>query len=140
MSKGEFLLVRMTRVLIDQETGEKIFTTKGQNFVKMYIKNMVKMLEAIEGKGLKKVTVLKYILNNIRLMDNTLIKTQRQIAKECNVSLKTVNETLNALSDKGILKKRSGVYMLSPDIFYRGDERRKAGLLETYKLFDKQDY
>ena len=120
---------------IDYDTGEVMETVKGQNFVKMYKKNMIKMLEVVGGK---KVKVIIYILNNIHLSNNTLIKTQREIAKDCDVSVKTVNETLKGLADKGILKKKAGAYMLSPETFYRGDERRKAVMMGQFNNFNSK--
>jgi DNA-binding HxlR family transcriptional regulator len=122
------------------ETGEKIVVKKreysrGDNFVKMYIKDMIKILEVIGGGRAK---VIIYILRSLRLSDNTLIKTQREIADACEVSTKTVNETLKGLSDKGILKKKSGAYMLSPTVFYRGDDQKKGYMLNQFELFDEK--
>lgn len=97
---------------------------------------MVKMLKVVGGK---KVDVIIYILNNIKLSDNTLMKTQREIAHECGVSIKTVNETLKGLSKQGILKKKNGAYMLTPELFYRGDERKKNYMLSQFNSFGNQE-
>lgn len=120
---------------IEDETGEVIEVARGQNFVKMYKKSMVKMLKVVGGK---KVEVIIYILKNLRLSDNTLVKTQREIARDCNVSVKTVNETLKGLSEQGLLKKKAGSYMLTPDLFYRGDERKKNYMLSEFNSFGNQ--
>lgn len=122
--------------LLDFETGEVIRVAKGQNFVKMYRSNMAKMLKVIGGK---KVKVIIYILNNIKLTDNTFIATQREIAKACEISTKTVNETFKGLSEEGLLKKREGAYMLSPELFYRGDENRKNHILREFNSFNQQN-
>ena len=74
----------------------------------------------------------------MNLSENTLIKTQRQIAKDCKVSVKTVNETIKALVNAGILKKKSGAYMLSPDVFYRGDEQKKGYMKIQFDSFDER--
>ncbi|SMQ86829.1 replication protein (RepL) [Bacillus sp. OV166] len=95
----------------------------GQNFVKMYKTSMANLIELIEGK--QQATVVSYIIRNINLGENLVIGTQREIAAACGVSTKTVNEIFKALAEKGFLKKKSGAYMLSPDVFYRGSEQQK---------------
>lgn len=127
--------VNKKRILLDMNTGEIVERRKGDNFVKMYKKNMIKMFEVIGGK---KAQVVIYILNNLQLSNNTLIKTQREIAEYCKVSTKTVNETLTDLRKKGILKKKSGAYMLSPDVFYRGDDKKGAYLLSEFNSFESK--
>ena len=83
--------------LIDNDTGEvievdKIYRRQIQgNFVKAYIKGLVMMLDIVGGSKLK---IVNYLLDNLRLSDNKLLATQREIAEEVNVSIKTVTLSL----------------------------------------------
>lgn len=111
----------------------------GERFQKMNRNNFAAMIEVIKGE--QQAAVVSYIIKEINLSDNTLNQTQRQIAKACKVSTKTVNEAIKALCEKGVLKKkygRSGIYMLSPDVFYRGYEYRKFQLDYDFRNFDKE--
>ena len=71
--------------LIDNDTGEvievdKIYRRQIQgNFVKAYIKGLVMMLDIVGGSKLK---IVNYLLDNLRLSDNKLLATQREIAEE----------------------------------------------------------
>ena len=100
--------------LIDSDTGEvievdKVYRRQTQgNFVKAYIKGLVMMLDVVGGSKLK---VVNYLLENLRLSDNKLIATTREIAKEVNVSPTTVTETLKTLEEGNIIKRRTGVIL-----------------------------
>lgn len=127
---------------VNQATGEvievdKIYRTQTQgNFVKAYIKGLVMMLDVVGGSKLK---IVNYLLENLRLSDNKLIATQREIAKELGVSTKTVTETLRILSEGNIIKRRTGVIMLNPEILLRGDETKHRHLLIEFQQFDRDD-
>ncbi|WP_241958461.1 replication/maintenance protein RepL, partial [Mammaliicoccus sciuri] len=101
---------------------DKIYRRQTQgNFVKAYIKGLVMMLDVVGGSKLK---VVNYLLENLRLSDNKLIATQREIAEETNVSVKTVTNTLKILEEGNIIKRRTGVTMLNPQILVRGDDNK----------------
>lgn len=117
---------------IDEETGEIKIYKKGQNFLKMYKPQMIKMFEVIGGG---KAKVVAFLLKNVHVSNNTVVKTQKEIAEGCNVSLKTVSTVLNELESKQLIKKKVGSIMISPTIFFRGDERQKYRLMMMFKDF-----
>lgn len=121
----------MRKSNFDPETGE-IFYGYSENFVKMNLKKMTNMLEVVGGK---KAKVIIYLLKNLHLSNNTIIKTQNEIAKECQVSLKTVNSILNDLEAKKLIKKKAGSIMLSPDVCYRGYYQKKQQMLNEFYRF-----
>lgn len=96
------------------------------NFVKAYIKGLVMMLDVVGGGKLK---VVNYLLDNLRLSDNKLVATTREIAETTGVSTKTVTETLKMLRKGNIIKRRTGVLMLNPQILLRGDDEKHKYLL-----------
>lgn len=128
--------------LFDNETGEvievdKVYRRQTQgNFVKAYIKGLVTMLNVVGGSKLK---VVNYLLENLRLSDNKLIATQREMAEEINVSIKTVTNTLKILENGNIIKRRTGVIMLNPEILVRGDDRKHRYMLIEFAQFDRHD-
>jgi len=128
--------------LIDSDTGEiievdKVYRRQTQgNFVKAYIKGLVMMLDVVGGSKLK---VVNYLLENLRLSDNKLIATTREMAKEVNVSPTTVTETLKTLEEGNIIKRRTGVIMLNPQILVRGDDKKHRHMLIEFEEFDRPD-
>ncbi|HCY1880993.1 TPA: replication/maintenance protein RepL [Staphylococcus aureus] len=128
--------------LIDNDTGEvievdKIYRRQTQgNFVKAYIKGLVMMLDIVGGSKLK---IVNYLLDNLRLSDNKLLATQREIAEEINVSVKTVTNTLKILEKGNIIKRRTGVIMLNPEILVRGDDNKHRHMLIEFEQFDRAD-
>lgn len=133
---------RGKHILIDTDTGEeievdKIYRRQTQgNFVKAYIKGLVMMLDVVGGSKLK---VVNYLLENLRLSDNKLIATTREIAKEIKVSPTTVTETLKTLEKGNIIKRRTGVIMLNPQILVRGDDNKHRHMLIEFEEFNRED-
>ncbi|UXV43727.1 replication/maintenance protein RepL [Staphylococcus simulans] len=125
---------------VNQETGEvlevdKIYRQQVQgNFVKAYIKGLVMMLDVVGGSKLK---VVNYLLDNLRLSDNKLIATTREIADNTKTSPTTVTDTLKTLENGNVIKRRTGVIMLNPEILLRGDDNKHRHLLVEFKEFDR---
>ena len=125
---------------VNQETGEvlevdKIYRQQVQgNFVKAYIKGLVMMLDVVGGSKLK---VVNYLLDNLRLSDNKLIATTREIADNTKTSPTTVTDTLKTLENGNVIKRRTGVIMLNPEILLRGDDNKHRHLLVEFEEFDR---
>ncbi|HDJ5793193.1 TPA: replication/maintenance protein RepL [Staphylococcus aureus] len=125
---------------VNQETGEvlevdKIYRQQVQgNFVKAYIKGLVMMLDVVGGSKLK---VVNYLLDNLRLSDNKLIATTREIADNTKTSPTTVTDTLKTLEKGNVIKRRTGVIMLNPEILLRGDDNKHRHLLVEFREFDR---
>lgn len=127
---------------LNKATGElievdKIYRKQTQgNFVKAYIKGLMMMLDVVGGSKLK---VVNYLLDKISLADNKIIATTREIAEEIGVSPTTVTETLKTLQQGNIIKRRTGVIMLNPEILLRGDDNKHRYLLLEFEQFDRED-
>ena len=59
-----------------------------------------------------------------------MIATTREIAKATGTSLQTVITTLKILEEGNIIKRKTGVLMLNPELLMRGDDQKKYLLLE----------
>ena len=123
---------------INQETGEIVECVVVEktiendfNFHKVWLNDLIGILEII---GTKKLTVIKWILDNFNDKDNTVFFTQRGLGKELGLSTKTINETIKLLLENGFMKKvQNGVYMINPDILVKGTTGKRTNLLVKYK-------
>ena len=57
--------------------------------------------------------------------DNTLIITNRELAKKCSVGINTVTDTLKLLRNAGLIQTRTGAIMLNPKLASRGSDKKK---------------
>lgn len=111
--------------VIDEEWDEDVDI----NFDKIWLASV---FEALEQVGNKKMKVANYILNSRDKNTNYLIKTQREIAEECKVSLQTVSSTLKALEAADLLVGKSGIYQINPDKLARGKHNKRMAILRIY--------
>lgn len=100
------------------------------NFDKIWLGSV---MEALEQVGNKKIKVASYILNQRDKNTNYLIKTQREIAKECGVSLQTVSSTLKALEDANLIVGKSGIYQVNPERIAKGKHNKRMAILRIYQ-------
>lgn len=114
------------------------------NFSKIWIAHI---LEAIEEIGSAKMKVLMHLIKKRQTADNSIIATQEQIANDCKVSKRTVQDTLKALEKHKVLARHKavkGVYMLNPNVLFQGTHNKRMNVLIRYKqehqmsLFEQQ--
>jgi DNA-binding transcriptional regulator YhcF (GntR family) len=104
------------------------------NFEKLWL---VHILESLEAVGNKKIMVMNTLLK-MKNSDNQIIGSQRQISKESGVSLPTVNETINILIDSNFIRKiTNNVYMINPDILFKGGNKKRMNVLLQYKTSEE---
>ncbi|WP_323086153.1 replication/maintenance protein RepL [Providencia alcalifaciens] len=123
------------KTFLDQSTGELVDMNVVQmedadfNFEKIWLGHI---LQALDCMGSKKIKVVTWLLDN-KNSENTVIATQRDISEQCNVSLPIVTETLKILQAGDVLKmKQNGVYMLNPNVIFKGDKNKRLNILFTY--------
>ena len=131
------LIGEQKRTLIDKETGEIIEVNQvtkrvygSKHFWKVYLMDFLQILGIIESKQLD---VLIHILENTEPANNTFIGSQRDIAKDCGVSLDTVSKIMKKLQDKKFIKQiKRSVYQVSPLIMLKGNDYKQQLLLNYY--------
>ena len=127
--------------LIDEQSGEVIEVDKlyrkqtSGNFHKAYILQLISMMDMIGGKKFK---VVNYILDNIHWSNNTLIATTRELVQATGVSKQTVITTLKTLEKGNIIKRKTGVLMLNPELLMRGDDQKQKYLLLEFGNFEQE--
>lgn len=124
-----------TETYINQQTGELIEMEviekeeRDYNFHKLWLGHIVQALDII---GNKKIKVVNHILSKTD-SQNLFIGTQREIAKDLNVSITTVNETLKALQESDFLiQVQQGVYRVNPNVIYKGSRGGRMNVLIKY--------
>jgi len=105
------------------------------NFHKIWIEDLVSILEIV---GSKKLKVVKWILNNFNDKDNTIFFTQQKLSKELNISYPILNETIKILMENNFMSRvQNGVYMLNPNIIVKGKSSKRSNLLVKYTNIKK---
>ncbi|HGJ5869566.1 replication/maintenance protein RepL [Arsenophonus nasoniae] len=131
---------KKTRVIgkqsyINQTTGEVVdmnvveTMSSDFNFEKIWLSHL---LQALDCLGSRKVRVVSWLLEN-KDNKNVIIATQRKIALESNTSLKTVTEVMKVLLTSDVIKmEQQGVYILNPEVIFKGDRSKRMNVLIKY--------
>lgn len=128
-------------ISVDIETGEThdIFikkTIESQNFVKVFMADFLVALGILNSKS---VSVVCYILENVRYSDNTLIATKEQMAKGSGTSVRTVFNVLSKLQEVGFMKRQAnGVYVINPNYILKGNENKRRIIIDYYNKNDRK--
>lgn len=100
------------------------------NFHKLWLSHILQSIELI---GNQKTKLAFWIIDNLD-KENRLIMTQRKIAEKSGISLDTVKITMKTLAESNfLLKIQSGVYMVNPDIVFKGGKNDRLNILITYQ-------
>ena len=105
------------------------------NFHKVWMREFIAKLELV---GNAKTKLAFWIIDNLNAQ-NQLCMTYRQIAEETGISLETVRITMKILMEADFLRKHNmGVYLVNPDIIYKGGKDGRLNVLSTYMEADKE--
>ncbi|NFL33451.1 hypothetical protein FDB92_20250 [Clostridium butyricum] len=126
---------------INTRTGEVINAnqivkkTDRNGFMITYLSAIINLIETL---GNRKMQVVKYILENMDKSTNTLILTNRELAKKANVSLDTVSKTLTILKKAKIISSKTGAIMINPELIHRGNQSKEQYLLTKFQEFEEE--
>lgn len=105
------------------------------NFHKVWMREFIAKLELV---GNTKTKLAFWIIDNLNTQ-NQLCMTYRQIAEKTGISLETVRITMKILMEADFLRKHNmGVYLVNPDIIYKGGKDGRLNVLSTYMDADKE--
>lgn len=145
-AKGKYL-GRSAWIKLDennQPTGEVKYVdefeseldTKRNGFMITYMSAVISLIDKL---GTKKMTVVKYIFENMSKSENTLIITTKELAEKTKVSKPVVLETLQLLEDAKLISRRTGAIMLSAKLMHRGGEERERYLMTKFYSFSDKE-
>ena len=103
-----------------------------QGFMIAYLQAIVATIDRL---GNKKMKVVRYLLKHMD-SNNIVIKTVDEIAKESQISRPTVIDTLKILEEEEIIKRRTGVVMISPKLVNRGNAQKERYLLMRFRAMN----
>lgn len=141
-------------VVTNPETGE---TEKYDNMLvrrvigdfdynKVFLFNLLEGLGVIGGaKFQASMWILKHKDEN-----NLVVITAEQLAKECKISIKSAQRTLQMLQESNFItrpKGTRGLYQINPDMIFKGSHNKRMSVLTVYEknreqvlpAFDEKD-
>lgn len=125
-----------TQEYINKQTGEieemnvVSIEERDANFHKLWLGNILSHIDLI---GNQKAKLAFWILDNLD-KENKLIMTQKQIAEQTGISIKTVNLTINTLINSNFLIKINiSAYRINPDIIFKGGKTDRLNVLIKYQ-------
>ncbi|HAT4274417.1 replication/maintenance protein RepL [Clostridium perfringens] len=139
--KGNSILYAGSDEWVNSRTGEVITAnqiikkTDRNGFMITYLSAIINLIESL---GNRKMQVVKYILENMDKSTNTLIITNRELARESKVSLDTVSKTLLILKKAKIITTRTGAIMISPELVHKGNQSKEQYLLTKFQEFEEE--
>jgi DNA-binding Lrp family transcriptional regulator len=125
-----------TQTYINAQTGETeqfqvvSIEDRDAHFEKLWLGHI---LEAIDEIGNAKMRILTYLLKERHPATNQIIKTQREIAQETGISRATITDTLKALELHDIIRRKTGVLFLNPNVVFKGGHNSRMKVLLEYK-------
>ena len=121
---------------INQETGEvrevQEIDVKATDvgFEKIWIGMILAVLDIVGGR---KKDIVAYLVSNRVRSENIVFATQRKIAEDVNVSLKTVTETIQALKRQKIITQVTpGCYRINPGVIWRGSHLSRMAIMAKF--------
>ncbi len=102
------------------------------NFMIAYLSTIISMIDKLANQ---KMQVLKYLLSKMD-SNNLILKTIAEIEKDTGISDKTIRDTLKILEKANIIKRRTGVIMISPNLVNRGNALKERYLLTKFHAID----
>jgi DNA-binding transcriptional regulator YhcF (GntR family) len=99
------------------------------NFDKFWVGQL---LTAIDEFGSQKTKLLLYLIQNRERSNNAIIKTVRELEAATGISKDTICKTLKILEAHQIIKRKTGVIFISPNVIFRGSHANRRRFLIDY--------
>lgn len=93
----------------------------------------------VEAVGGKKGKVASFLLKN-KNSQNVYLGRVQDIAAEVGVAVQTVTDTIKVLREKDIIRTMTCGFMMNPGCEHRGNRRREAFLMKSYKVFGERKF
>lgn len=105
-----------------------------KDFHKLSLKNFLRTLEYVINE---KTKVSFYLLEKMRITDNTISITIQKVADDLDLSYKLVHSTFKILIGEGFMRNAGlGTYMINPNILYKGKGSKSGALRAEYSKLE----
>jgi DNA-binding transcriptional regulator YhcF (GntR family) len=131
-----------TKQFINAETNEvedfNVISQEEQdfNFDKFWI---TQIMFAIDEFGSQKMKLLLYLITNRERANNTVLKTVSEMAKETNINKNTIVTTLKILEKHKIIRRKTGVIFISPEVIFKGGHNKRMNVLIQYRAVSQNE-
>ncbi len=131
-----------TKQFINTETNEvedfNVISQEEQdfNFDKFWI---TQIMFAIDEFGSQKMKLLLYLITNRERANNTVLKTVSEMAKETNINKNTIVTTLKILEKHKIIRRKTGVIFISPEVIFKGGHNKRMNVLIQYRAVSQNE-
>ncbi len=123
---------------VEDKTGEVVeipnlkFIEKDVNFHKTWIDELWLILEPLANQY---VLLWFWIIKNVN-PKNQLIKSFKEIEKETGIAHKSLCQFMKTYQEKnGMVKIRDGVYMLNPEVCFKGNHDNRSKAIKDYQKY-----
>jgi DNA-binding transcriptional regulator YhcF (GntR family) len=93
---------------------------------------------AIDEFGSKKMQLLLYLITKRERANNTVLKTVAEIAEETGINKNTIVSTLKILEKHQIIRRKTGIIFISPDVIFRGGHAKRMNVLIQYRQVEQE--
>lgn len=95
------------------------------------------ILSAIDEISNQKMRLLTHLLKIREKSNNTVIRTVRELEEETGVSKDTISRTLVVLEKNKIIRRKTGVIFINPDVVFKGAYHNRMRILFEYNKVGK---
>lgn len=99
------------------------------NFQKIWLGHILSAIDEISNAKMK---LLFFLLKEAVKLDNIIPMTTDEISQQSGVSKATVVRTLQVLKKHDIVKRKTGVVMLNPNVAFKGRYGKRMNVLMKY--------
>lgn len=99
------------------------------NFQKIWLGHILSAIDEISNAKMK---LLFFLLKEAVKLDNIIPMTTDEISQQSGVSKATVVRTLQVLEKHDIVKRKTGVVMLNPNVAFKGRHGKRMNVLMKY--------
>ena len=104
------------------------------NFLKLWVSTILSAVDELSSQRLK---VVFWLVKEAGKNRNVITKTTRELSEEIGASRTTIIETLKILERNDILRRKTGVIFMSPDVVYKGSRNGRLEVLTRYKQISR---
>lgn len=99
------------------------------NFQKIWLGHILSAIDEISNAKMK---LLFFLIKEAMKLDNIIPMTTDEISQQSGVSKATVVRTLQVLEKYDIIKRKTGVVMLNPNVAFKGGYGKRMNVLVKY--------
>lgn len=106
------------------------------NFQKIWVGHILSAIDEISNAKMK---LLFFLIQEAVRLENIIPMTADEISQKSGVSKATVVRTLQALEKHNIVKRKTGIVMLNPNVIFKGGYGKRMNVLMRYhSLFEEE--